>query len=80
MTILQQKKANINTDYGDINVNDSEIEDLSADLDAGDLDIDKSKVNNLEINVDYGDVDVKLIGEKADYEFNVKVDAGDILI
>ena len=75
---LTAKKANINTDYGDINVNDSEIEDLSADLDAGDLDIDMSKVNNLEINVDYGDVDVKLIGEKADYEFNVKVDAGDI--
>ena len=77
---VKAEKAVINTDYGDVNITGTEVGDIKLDMDAGDLDVDSTKLDNIEIDGDYGDVELKLIGEKADYEFRVSVDAGKISV
>lgn len=77
---VKAEKSAINTDYGDVNITGTEVGDIKLDMDAGDLDVDSTKLDNIEIDGDYGDVDLKLIGEKADYEFRVSVDAGEISV
>lgn len=72
--------SSLDTDAGDIDITGSDLEKLTIDTDAGNIDIDESKVDKLEVNTDFGDVDVKLIGEEADYAFDIKVDAGDISV
>ena len=72
--------SSLDTDAGDIDITGSDLEKLTIDTDAGKIDIDESKVDKLEVNTDFGDVDVKLIGEEADYAFDIKVDAGDISV
>ena len=70
----------VDSDAGKVTLENATIGSSSLDTDAGDIDIDESKVDKLEVNTDFGDVDVKLIGEEADYAFDIKVDAGDISV
>ena len=66
--------------YGNVKISDSEIGDFKLDTDAGNTKVAETKMNNIEIKTDAGNVNLALIGEKADYSFDVKVDYGNLML
>ena len=68
----------IESDYGDYTQTNSTSKKLSIDMDYGDINVSKTRIDSIEIQTNYGDTDINLIGEEADYDFNLKLDYGEI--
>ena len=69
---------NIDSDYGNFDQKDSTTKNLTLNMDYGDIDISKTKIDSIDITTNYGDANINLIGEKADFDFDIKLDHGDI--
>ena len=66
--------------YGNVKIANSEINDFKLDTDAGNTKVAETKMNNVDIKTDAGNVNLALIGEKADYSIEAKVDYGNLMI
>ncbi len=68
----------IESDYGDYTQTNSTSKKMSIDMDYGDINVSKTRIDSIEIQTNYGDTDINLIGEEADYDFDLKLDYGEI--
>ncbi len=72
--------ATFDMNCGELDVLTSELGRLEAKQNLGKVKVDETKIDNIDIEADAGDVSLGLIGEKADYYFDIDSSAGDITV
>lgn len=77
---LTADNVDIDMNCGGLNISSSELGELEAKMNMGKADISETKIDNIDIEADAGDVKLSLIGEEADYYFDLDSNAGNVTI
>ena len=66
--------------FGAITINKCELKDISLSTDTGDIDIKELRCDKASIEADVGAIDLNMIGEEADYDYELGTDAGNVKV